>query len=121
MKYKFEIYREPYKVEDNSSEFKLTLLQAIESTDLSVATFWCMDFLRYQLGFADLSRDDLTVADIVYSDPTGLKLEVKEESLDKLQQYLESGVLDFVPVTFYDTRVWHKVIYIIKCEVLDED
>lgn len=121
MKYKFEVYREPYRVEDKSSEFKLTLLQAIESTELSIATFWCMYFLRYHLGFADLSRDDLTVADIVYSDPTGLKWEVKEESLDKLQQYLESGVLDFVPVTFYDTRVWHKVTYIIKCEVLDED
>lgn len=121
MTYRFEIYREPYNVEGGSSEFKLTLLQAIESTELSIATFWCMDFLRYHLGFADLSRDDLTVADIVYSDPTGLKWEVKEESLDKLQQYLESGVLDFVPVTFYDTRVWHKVVYIIKCEVLDED
>lgn len=101
-------------------EFKLTLLQVIESVDLSVATFWCIDFLWYHLGFADLSRDDLTVADIVYSDPTGLKWEVKEDALEKLQQYLESGALDFVSVTFYDTRVWHRVTYIIKCEVLDE-
>lgn len=121
MNYRFEIYREPYNVEGGSSEFKLTLLQAIESTDLSVATFWCMDFLRYHLGFADLSRGDLTVADIVYSDPSGLNLEVKEDALAKLQQYLESGILDFIPVTFYDTKVWHKVVYIIKCEVLDEE
>lgn len=115
MLHKIEIYREPYSLaKDKDSEFKLNLLQAIESEYLSAAVDFGIDFMRSELEFADLSADDLTVGNFICSDPSGLDTSVKEEALRLLYRYLVGDLYSFIPITFYDKRVWSKVSYIIK-------
>ena len=120
MLHRIEIYREPYSLaKDKTSEFKLKLLQTIESEDLPEAVDFGIDFMRSELEFADLSADDLTVGNFICSDPSGLDNSVKEDALRLLYQYLAGDLHSFIPVTFYDKRVWSKVTYIIKYEELD--
>lgn len=120
MLHRIEIYREPYSLaKDKDSEFKLKLLQTIESEDLSAVVDFGISFMRSEFEFADLSVDDVTVGSFICSDPSGLETSVKEEALRLLYQYLVGDLYSFIPITFYDKRVWSKVSYIIKYEELD--
>lgn len=120
MLHRIEIYREPYSlVKDKTSEFKMNLLQTIESEHLSTVVDFGIDFMRSEFEFADLSVDDVTVGSFICSDPSGLETSVKEEALRLLYQYLVGDLYSFIPITFYDKRVWSKVSYIIKYEELD--
>ena len=122
MLHRIEIFREPYPhIKDKNSEFKLNLLQTIESEDLSVAIDFSISFMRSEFEFADLSADDLTVGSFIYSDPSGLNPSVKEDALNSLYQYLVGDLYSFIPITFYDKRVWSNVTYIIKYEELDSE
>lgn len=119
MMHRIEIYREPYSLaKDKNSEFKLKLLQTIEREDLSVAVDFGIDFMRSEFEFADLSADDITVGSFICSDPSGLDNSVKEDALRLLYRYLVGDLYSFIPVTFYDKRVWSKVSYIVKYEEL---
>lgn len=120
MLHKIEIFREPYPhIKDKNSEFKLNLLQTIESEHLSTVVDFGIDFMRSEFEFADLSADDLNVGSFICSDPSGLDNSVKEEALRLLYQYLVGDLYSFIPITFYDKRVWSKVTYIVKYEELD--
>ena len=122
MLHRIEIYREPYSsIKAKDSEFKLSLLQTIESEDLSAAVDFGINFMRSEFEFADLSTDDLTVGNFTCSDPSGLDNSVKEDALKLLYQYLVGDLYSFIPITFYDKRVWSKVSYIIKYEELVSD
>lgn len=120
MLHRIEIFREPYShIKDKGSEFKLNLLQRIESEDLSAVVDFGISFMRSEFEFADLSADDLTVGSFICSDLSGLDNSVKEEVLRLLYQYLVGDLYSFIPITFYDKRVWSKVTYIVKYEELD--
>ena len=120
MLHRIEIYREPYSLaKDNTSEFKLKLLQTIESEHLSVVVDFGIDFMRSEFEFADLSADDITVGSFMCSDPSGSDNYVKEDALKLLYQYLVGDLYSFIPITLYDKRVWSKVTYIVKYEELD--
>jgi hypothetical protein len=120
MLHKLEIFREPYPhIKDKNSEFKLKLLQTIESEDLPAAVDFGISFMRSEFEFADLSADDLNVGSFICSDLSGLDNSVKEEALRLLYQYLVGDLYSFIPITFYDKRVWSKVTYIVKNEELD--
>lgn len=122
MLHRIEIYRESYShTKDKNSEFKLNLLQTIESEHLSAAVDLGISFMRSELEFADLGADDLTVGNFICSDPSGLDNSVKEDALKLLYQYLVGDLYSFIPIIFYDKRVWSKVSYIIKYEELDFD
>lgn len=119
MLHRLEIYREPYShTKDKDSDFKLNLLQRIESEYLSVAVDFGINFMRSEFEFADLRADDITVGSFICSDPSGLDNSVKEEALRLLYQYLVGDLYSFIPITFYDKRVWSKVTYIVKYEEL---
>lgn len=119
MLHRIEIYREPYSLaKDKTSEFKLNLLQTIESEHLSAVVDFGISFMRSEFEFADLSVDDITVGSFLCSDPSGLDNSVKEDALKSLYQYLVGDLYSFIPITFYDKRVWSKVSYIIKYEEL---
>ena len=75
--------------------------------------------MRSEFAFADLSADDLNVGSFICSDPSGLDNSVKEDALNLLYQYLVGDLYSFIPITFYDNRVWSKVTYIVKYEELD--
>lgn len=116
---RIEIYREPYSLaKDKDSEFKLKLLQIIESEDLSAVVDFGISFMRSEFESADLSADDVTVGSFICSDPSGLNNSVKEDVLKLLYQYLVGDLYSFIPITFYDKRVWSKVSYIVKYEEL---
>ena len=120
MMHRIEIYKESYSsVKDKDSEFKLKLLQTIESEALSAAVNFGIDFMRSEFKFADLSADDVNVGSFIYSDPSGLDTSVKEDALRLLYQYLVGDLYSFIPIIFYDKRVWSKVTYIVKYEELD--
>lgn len=120
MLHRLEIYKESYSsVKDKDSDFKLNLLQRIESEDLSAAVDFGISFMRSEFEFADLSADDLNVGSFICSDPSGLDNSVKEEALRLLYKYLVGDLYSFIPITFYDKRVWSKVSYIVKYEELD--
>ena len=120
MLHRIEIYRESYSsIKAKDSEFKLNLLQTIESEDLSAAVDLGIDYMRSEFEFADLTADDLNVGNLVCSDLSGLNTSVKEDALRLLYQYLVGDLYSFIPITFYDKRVWSKVSYIIKYEELD--
>lgn len=122
MLHRLEIYKESYSsVKDKDSEFKLKLLQTIESEYLSAAVDFGIDFMRSEFEFADLSADDLIVGNFLCSDPSGLDNSVKEEALRLLYQYLVGDLYSFIPITFYDKRVWSKVTYIVKYEELPSE
>lgn len=122
MLHRLEIYKESYSsVKDKDSEFKLKLLQTIESEYLSAAVDFGINFMRSEFEFADLSADDITVGSFICSDPSGLNPSVKEEALRLLYQYLVGDLYSFIPITFYDKRVWSKVTYIIKYEELPSE
>lgn len=123
MLHRIEIYREPYSLaKDKTSEFKLKLLQRVESEDLSAAVDFGISFMRSEFEFAELGADDITVGSFICSDPSGLETSVKEEeALRLLYQYLVGDLYSFIPITFYDKRVWSKVSYIIKYEELVSD
>lgn len=122
MLHRIEIYREPYSlVKDKTSEFKLNLLQTIESEHLSTVVDFGIDFMRSEFEFADLSADDITVGSFICSDPSGLDNSVKEDALRLLYRYLVGNLYSFIPITFYDKRVCSKVSYIIKYEELDSE
>lgn len=122
MLHRIEIYRETYSLtKDNNSDFKLILLQAIESEHLSVAIDFGIRFMRSEFEFVDLSADDLTVGNFICSDPSGLDNSVKEDALNSLYQYLVGDLYSFIPITFYDKRVLSKVTYIVKYEELDSE
>jgi len=117
MLHRIEIYREPYSLaKDKVSEFKLNLLQTIESEYLSAAVDFGIGFMRSEFEFADLSADDVTVGSFICSDPSGLDNSVKEDALRLLYQYLVGDLYSFIPIIFYDKRVWSKVTYIVKYE-----
>lgn len=120
MLHRIEIYREPYSLaKDKTSEFKLKLLQTIESEDLSAAVDFGIDFMRSEFEFADLSADDITVGSFICSEPSGLSNSVKEDALKLLYKYLVGDLYSVIPITFYDKRVWSKISYILKYEELD--
>ena len=120
MLHRIEIYREPCSLnKDNDSDFTLKLLQTIESEDLPAAVDLGISFMRSEFAFADLSADDLNVGSFICSDPSGLDNSVKEDALNLLYQYLVGDLYSFIPITFYDNRVWSKVTYIVKYEELD--
>ena len=96
----------------------MNLLQRIESDDLSVAVDFGIDFMRSKFEFADLSADDINVGSFICSDPSGLNNSVKEDALRLLYQYLVGDLYFFIPITFFDKRIWSKVSYIIKYEEL---
>ena len=122
MLHRLEIYNESYSsVKDKDSEFKLKLLQTIESEYLSAAVDFGINFMRSEFEFADLSADDITVGSFICSDPSGLNPSVKEEALRLLYQYLVGDLYSFIPITFYDKRVWSKVTYIVKYEELPSE
>jgi hypothetical protein len=122
MMHRIEIYREPYSsIKANESEFKLSLLQTIESEDLSAVIDFGINFMRSEFEFADLTADDLNVGSFICSDPSGLNTSVKEDALRLIYQYLVGDLYSFIPITFYDKRVWSKVSYIIKYEELVSD
>lgn len=122
MLHRLEIYKESYSsVKDKNSEFKLKLLQTIESEDLPAAVDFGISFMRSEFEFADLSADDITVGSFICSDPSGLNPSVKEEALRLLYQYLVGDLYSFIPITFYDKRVWSKVTYIVKYEELPSE
>lgn len=119
MLHRIEIYREPYSLaKDKTSEFKLNLLQTIESEHLSAVVDFGINFMSSEFEFADLSADDINVGSFICSDPSGLETSVKEEALRLLYKYLVGDLYSFIPITFYDKRVWSKVSYIIKYEEL---
>lgn len=119
MLHRIEIYREPYSLaKDKDSEFKLKLLQIIESEDLSAVVDFGISFMRSEFESADLSADDVTVGSFICSDPSGLNNSVKEDALKLLYKYLVGDFYSFIPITFYNKRVWSKVSYIIKYEEL---
>lgn len=120
MLHRLEIYKRSYSsVKDKDSGFKLNLLQRIESEDLSAAVDFGISFMRSEFEFADLSADDLTIGNFILSDPSGLNNSVKEDALRILYQYLVGDLYSFIPITFFDKRIWSKVSYIIKYEELD--
>lgn len=120
MLHRIEIFKEPYSLaKDNNSDFKLKLLQTIESEHLSAAVDFGIDFMRSEFEFAYLIADDITVGSFICSDLSGLDNSVKEEALRLLYQYLVGDLYSFIPITFYDKRVWSKVTYIVKYEELD--
>ena len=122
MLHRIEIYREPYSLaNDKDSEFKLKLLQTIESEYLSAVVDFGISFMRSEFEFADLSADDITVGSFICSDPSGLDNSVKEEALRLFYKYLVGDLYSFIPIAFYDKRVWSKVSYIIKYEELDSE
>lgn len=122
MLHRIEIYREPYSLaKDNNSDFKLKLLQTIESEYLSATVDFGINFMRSEFEFADLSAADLTIGNFICSDPSGLDNSVKEEALRLFYQYLVGDLYSFIPITFYDKRVWSKVTYIVKYEELDSE
>lgn len=122
MLHRIEIYREPYSLaKDKTSEFKLKLLQTIESEDLPAAVDFGISFMRSEFEFADMSADDITVGSFICSDPSGSDNSVKEDALKLLYRYLVGDLYSFIPITFYDKRVWSKVTYIIKNEELDSE
>lgn len=119
MLHRIEIYRKPYSlVKDKTSEFKLNLLQTIESEHLSTVVDFGIDFMRSEFEFADLSADDINVGSFICSDPSSLDNSVKEDALRLLYRYLVGDLYSFIPITFYDKRVWSKVTYIVKYEEL---
>lgn len=119
MLHRLEIYRESYSsVKDKDSDFKLNLLQRIESEDLSAAIDFGISFMRSEFEFAELGADDITVGSFICSDPSGLDNSVKEDALKLLYRYLVGDLYSFIPITFYDKRVWSKVSYIVKYEEL---
>ena len=120
MLHRIEIYRESYSsIKAKDSEFNLSLLQTIESEALSAAIDFGINFMRSEFEFADLTADDLNVGNLSCSDPSGLNTSVKEDALKLLYQYLVGDLYSFIPITFYDKRVWSKVSYIIKYEELE--
>jgi hypothetical protein len=122
MLHRIEIYREPYSLaKDKTSEFKLNLLQRIESEDLSAVVDFGIDFMRSNFEFADLSADDINVGSFICSDPSGLNNSVKEDALRLLYRYLVGDLYSFIPITFFDKRIWSKVSYIIKYEELTSE
>ena len=122
MLHRIEIYRESYSsIKAKDSEFKLNLLQTIESEDLSAVIDFGINFMRSEFEFADLTADDLNVGSFICSDPSGLNTSVKEDALRLLYQYLVGDLYSFIPITFYDKRVWSRVSYIIKYEELVSD
>ena len=122
MLHRLEIYKESYSsVKDKNSEFKLKLLQTIESEDLPAAVDFGINFMRSEFEFADLSADDLNVGNFICSDPSGLDNSVKEDALRLLYKYLVGDLYSFIPITFYDKRVWSKISYIVKYEELDSE
>lgn len=122
MLHRIEIYREPYSsIKAKDSEFKLSLLQTIESEDLSAVIDFGINFMRSEFEFAELGADDITVGSFICSDPSGLNNSVKEDALRLIYQYLVGDLYSFIPITFYDKRVWSKVSYIIKYEELVSD
>lgn len=122
MLHRLEIYKESYSsVKDKNSEFKLKLLQTIESEDLPAAVDFGISFMRSEFEFADLSADDLNVGNFICSDPSGLDNSVKEDALRLLYKYLVGDLYSFIPITFYDKRVWSKISYIVKYEELDSE
>lgn len=122
MLHRLEIYKESYSsIKDKASEFKLKLLQMVESEDLPAAVDFGISFMRSEFEFADLSVDDLNVGSFICSDPSGLDNSVKEDALKLLYQYLVGDLYSFIPITFYDKRVWSKVSYIIKYKELVSD
>ena len=122
MLHRIEIYRESYSsIKAKDSEFKLNLLQIIESEDLSAVIDFGINFMRSEFEFADLTADDLNVGSFICSDPSGLNNSVKEDALKLLYQYLVGDLYSFIPITFYDKRVWSRVSYIIKYEELVSD
>jgi hypothetical protein len=119
MLHRIEIFKEPYSLaKDNNSDFKLKLLQTIESEHLSTVVDFGIDFMRSEFEFADLSADDITVGSFICSDPSGSDNSVKEDALRLLYQYLVGDLYSFILITFYDKRVWSKVSYIVKYEEL---
>lgn len=119
MLHRIEIFREPYShTKENNSDFKLKLLQTIESEDLPAAVDFGISFMRSEFEFADLSADDITVGSFICSDPSGLNNSVKEDALRLFYKYLVGDLYSFIPITFYDKRVWSKVSYIVKYEEL---
>lgn len=119
MLHRIEIFREPYShTKENNSDFKLKLLQTIESEDLPAAVDSGISFMRSEFEFADLSADDITVGSFICSDPSGLNNSVKEDALRLFYKYLVGDLYSFIPITFYDKRVWSKVSYIVKYEEL---
>lgn len=122
MLHRIEIFREPYSLaKDKNSDFKLKLLQTIESEELSAVVDFGINFMRSEFEFADLSADDINVANFICSDPSGPDNSVKEDALKLLYQYLVGDLYSFIPITFFDKRVWSKVSYIIKYEELDSE
>ena len=122
MLHRLEIYKESYSsVKDKDSDFKLNLLQRIESEDLSAVVDFGISFMRSEFEFAELGADDITVGSFICSDPSGLDNSVKEDALRLLYQYLVGDLYSFIPITFYDKRVWSKVTYIVKYEELDSE
>lgn len=122
MLHRIEIYRESYSsIKAKDSEFNLSLLQTIESEALSAAIDFGINFMRSEFEFADLTADDLNVGNFSCSDPSGLNTSVKEDALKLLYQYLVGDLYSFIPITFYDKRVWSMVSYIIKYEELVSD
>lgn len=122
MLHRIEIYREPYSLaKDKTSEFKLKLLQTIESEDLSAVVDFGIDFMRSEFEFADLAANDINMGNFICSDPSGLNNSVKEDALKLLYRYLVGDLYSFIPITFYDKRVWSKVSYIIKYEELTSE
>ena len=122
MLHRLEIYKESYSsVKDKNSEFKLNLLQRIESEDLSAVVDFGISFMCSEFEFAELGTDDITVGSFICSEPSGLDNSVKEDALRLLYQYLVGDLYSFIPITFYDKRVWSKVTYIVKYEELDSE
>lgn len=122
MLHRIEIYREPYSLaKDKNSEFKLKLLQTIESEDLSAVLDFGISFMRSEFEFADLSADDVTIGSFICSDPSGLDNSVKEDALKLLYKYLVGDLYSVISITFYDKRVWFKISYIIKYEELNAE
>ena len=97
------------------------MLQTIESEYLSTVVDFGIDFMRSEFEFADLSADDITVGSFICSDPSGSDNSVKEDALKLLYHYLVGDLYSFIPITFYDKRVWSKVTYIVKYEELDSE
>ena len=122
MLHRLEIYKESYSsAKDKDSNFKLNLLQRIESEDLSAVVDFGISFMRSEFEFAELSADDINVGSFICSNPSGLNNSVKEDALKLLYRYLVGDLYSFIPITFYDKRVWSKVTYIVKYEELDSE
>ena len=122
MLHRIEIHREPYSLaKDKDSEFKLKLLKTIESEDLSAVVDFGISFMRSEFEFADLTAENINMGNFICSDPSGLDNSVKEDALRLLYKYLVGDLYSFIPITFYDKRVWSKVTYIVKYEELDSE